>query len=46
MASIHERLRGAAKAGSEIELRALLREPRCDVSAKDHRGITALMGAS
>ena len=46
MASIHKRLREAAKAGSELELRALLREPGCDALAQDKFGMTALMHAS
>ena len=46
MASIHERLRWAAWAGSEIEIRALLREPGCDALDQDDRGLTALMWAA
>ena len=46
MASIHERLKEAAKTGSELELRALLREPGCDALAQDKEGWTALTWAA
>ena len=41
MATIHERLRGAAKAGSEAKLKALLRDTSVDALAKDDHGLTA-----
>ena len=46
MASLHQKLRGAAMAGSELELKALLREPGCDALSKGKAGITALMCAA
>ena len=46
MATVNESLSEAAKAGSEVVLRALLHEPGCNALAKDDRGVTALMGAA
>ena len=46
MVDVNEKVRRAAKAGSEVKLRALLHEPECDALAKDHRGMTALMVAA
>ena len=46
MATIHERLRKAAEAGSEVELKAFLRDPGRDALAKDGQGMTGLMYAA
>ena len=46
MEDINERLREAARTGSEAELKALLRDPGCDALAKDSKGRTALMWAA
>ena len=46
MATIHERLRHAAQAGSEASLKALLRHPCGDARAQDQNGRTALMWAA
>ena len=43
MKSIDEQLRTAAELGDQAAIRALLRRPECDASAKDNRGMTALM---
>ena len=45
MLDINKRLMNAARKGSEAELKALLRDPGCDVLAKDTNGLTALMWA-
>ena len=41
MVDVHERLREAAKAGSEAELKAFLRDPNFDALAKDDDDLTA-----
>ena len=46
MASIYEKLRQAAKAGFELELRALLNDPECDALVQDNERMTALMWAA
>ena len=47
MATIPDRLKAAAaKAGSENEVGALLREPGCDALDQDDAGLTALMWAA
>ena len=46
MTDFNEKLRKAARNGSELVLKALLREPGCDASSKDKFGMTALMYAS
>ena len=46
MSDINERLMKAAKSGSAVEMKALLREPGCDALAKDDNGMTALMWAA
>ena len=43
---INERLREAAKNGDEVELKALLLDPSCDVLSKDEFNMTALMWAA
>ena len=46
MVKINERLREAARTGSEVKLRALLHEPGCDALAQAKDGMTALMWAA
>lgn len=46
MTDINERLREAAIAGAEVEIKALLREPGCNALDKDEESMTALMYAS
>lgn len=46
MTSVNERLREAARAGYEIEIKVLLCNLECDASAKDEVGMTALMCAA
>ena len=46
MADVNERLMNAARAGSEVDLIALLNDPECDVLAKSKDGTTALMRAA
>ena len=46
MKDINERLRGAARNGSEEELKSLLCKPGCDTSSEDKSGMTALMYAA
>ena len=43
---VNERLRKAAQAGSESELKSLLQEPGCDALSKANNGSTALMWAA
>ena len=46
MPSINDRLRMAAISGSEVELKALLRDPGCDPSSTSKGGRTALIWAA
>ena len=46
MKDINERLRDAARDGSETVLKSLLRNPGCDALSKDEQGWTALMHAA
>ena len=46
MAAINERLREAARDGSEAELKSLLRNPGCNALSKTGHGLTALMCAA
>ena len=46
MADINERLREAAKAGTEAELKAFRQKPGCEAFSQDKNGITALMWAA
>ena len=46
MATIHEKLREAAKAGSELELRDLLNDPEGDAWVQDNERMTTLMWAA
>ena len=43
---INERLRRAAAAGSDVELKSLLCKPGCDALSKNFSGMTALMYAA
>lgn len=46
MAGVNERLKEAAKTGSTVELKALLRDPGCNPLLMDDIGMTALMCAA
>lgn len=46
MTDINERLMLAARAGNEVEIKALLVDPGCSALSKDANGVTALMYAS